>query len=115
MIDIRGPDPENAVVGKGSTITCGIRAHWDEDETFQMYINGVPYQDISAGDTWGEEANFDRKHYRYWEDYTMKTVIAGRISEFSQDHSGTEIRCVSTKWNKEISTTIDLQPAGSSK
>ena len=79
-----------------------------------MTINGVPYNEIAAADTWGSEADFRRSEERL-ENGTVETAIAGFIDTFREDHNMTEIRCFSELFSGEISTTLLLRPAGASK
>ena len=111
---IRVPQPGNVAVGDGSSITCAIAAP-SSDPTFKMTINGVPFEDIEDGDTWGNrEANF-RKYEERHENGTVETVIAGFIDTFRQDHNMTEIRCFSESFEGNVSATLVLRPVDASK
>ena len=118
-LHIRGPKPQYAIVGEGSSITCAIAAP-TVDQTFHMLINGIPLQNVTAKDPGSKEAifardaNFTREIYRL-ENGTVETAIAGFIEVFRVDHNMTEIKCLSEKYDSVISMNITLRPSNSSR
>ena len=105
MFHIRGPKPQYSVVGESSSITCSIAAP-EFDETFEMFVDGISYREI----------RFDAQRTRTGlENGTVVTNIAFFADELIAEFNLTVIRCLSLKYDGEISLTINLRPANASK
>ena len=104
---IRGPGRHGeAVIGTGSSITCSVAAP-EEDDTFEMEINGYIWNSDSLEGAWSE-AGFSKSVYNY-ENGTIETRIEGFVESFTKEHDMTIIKCHSYKYEGEVDMTIKIQ------
>ena len=90
---------------------CSLYAP-EADETFEMYINGVPSSQISPEDPW-HKADFFKKNWTY-DNGTVETYVHGWVRELSSAHNETHIDCVSSKYQVDnFSTEIILHSTDS--
>jgi hypothetical protein len=107
---IRGPKPEEAMIGKGSSITCAISAP-AVDDTFEMFLDGVAASKLSDRSYW-KIANFKRYNYTSTNG-TNHTVVAGYMEKFREQHNNTLVNCTSQRYQGHASMRIRLRPENS--